>query len=344
MQDDRVRLLLLADSHLGIDLPRAPRVVRRRRGDDFARNYRRVVDRALRGDVDLVVHGGDLLYRSKVAAWLTEAAIAPLRELADRGVPVCLVPGNHERSRIPHPLLALYPGIHAFDRPRTVTVTVRGLRVAVTGFPFQRERARQRFPTLIAAAGQGDAEVRLLCLHQCVEGARVGPSDYTFRDGDDVIAAADLPAGFAAVLAGHIHRHQILTRDPGGRPLAAPVFYPGSIERTSFAERDEEKGYLLIDLCAGDRPGGRVADWQFCPLPARPMIAVTLSAAGLDAAALRRRLERALADAPPDAVVRLSLRGQPAAGAESVLAAASLRALAPPTMNLSLSFGLRPAR
>jgi len=74
------------------------------------------------------------------------------------------------------------------------------------------------------------------------------------------------------------------------------------------------------------------------------MVELSLSATGLDRAALRRRLERALAEAPPNAVVRLSLRGQPAPGAEAVLCAASLRALSPPTMNLSLSFGLRGSR
>jgi DNA repair exonuclease SbcCD nuclease subunit len=56
----------------------------------------------------VVVHGGDLLYRSRVPAWLAEAALAPLKRLAESGVPVLLVPGNHERSRMPFPLLALH--------------------------------------------------------------------------------------------------------------------------------------------------------------------------------------------------------------------------------------------
>ena len=43
------------------------------------------------------------------------------------------------------------------------------------------------------------------------------------------------------MLAGHIHRHQVLTQDLGGRPLGAPVFYPGSVERTAFAEEGESK-------------------------------------------------------------------------------------------------------
>jgi exonuclease SbcD len=57
----------------------------------------------LRGrEVDVVVHGGDLLYRSRVPAWLAET-LAPLGRPAESGVPVLLVPGNHERSRMPFP-------------------------------------------------------------------------------------------------------------------------------------------------------------------------------------------------------------------------------------------------
>ncbi len=60
-----LRVLLLADTHLGFDLPWKPRVERRRRGPDFFANYRRALAPARRGEVDLVVHGGDVLFGSK---------------------------------------------------------------------------------------------------------------------------------------------------------------------------------------------------------------------------------------------------------------------------------------
>ena len=69
------------------------------------------------------------------------------------------------------------------------------------------------------------ADIRLLCLHQTVEGSRV--KGYTFRSGDDIIRGRDIPAGLAAVLCGHIHRSQVLTRDLAGKRLAAPVLLPG---------------------------------------------------------------------------------------------------------------------
>jgi DNA repair exonuclease SbcCD nuclease subunit len=268
---------------------------------------------------------------------LVYRAFEPLVRVAAGGVPVVVVPGNHERSAIPYPLLAAHPRLHLLDRPRTLLLAAGGGRVAVVGFPFQRQAVRTRFTRLLRDTGWTEraAPLRLLCLHQTVEGARVGPSGYTFRRGADVVRGRDIPAGFAAVLAGHIHRRQVLTTDLAGRPLAAPVLYPGSIERTSVAERHEPKGYMTVELCAGG-DGGRLERWAFHELPSRPMIDLELRADGLDRQALAERLGRLLGSVAPDAVVRLEVTGEPGPRAAELLRAASLRELAPPTMTVEL--------
>ncbi len=333
----RVRVLLVADTHLGFDLPLRPRVERRRRGPDFFTNFECALAPALAGEVDLVVHGGDLLYRSKVRRELVYRAFEPLIRVAAAGVPVVVVPGNHERSAIPYPLLAAHPGIDILDRPRTLLLSVGAERVAIAGFPFQRDNVRDRFRRLLDDTGWRDAPaaVRLLCLHQTVEGARVGPVGYTFRSGADVIRARDIPAGFAAVLAGHIHRHQVLTTDLEGRSHAAPVLYPGSVERTSAAERNEAKGYLRLDL-RGNENGGTLERWRFEELPTRPMIDLEIRADGLGPERLATRIRQALRKVDPDAVVRLAVSGRVESTAAEVLRAESLRAISPKTITLSL--------
>jgi DNA repair exonuclease SbcCD nuclease subunit len=116
-----VRVLLLADTHLGFDLAFRPRIERRRRGPEFFANFQRALQPALDGRVDCVVHGGDLLFHSRVPARLVGMAFEPLKRVADSGTPVYLVPGNHERSAIPHRHLGEHPHIHIFDRPVTFT-------------------------------------------------------------------------------------------------------------------------------------------------------------------------------------------------------------------------------
>jgi DNA repair exonuclease SbcCD nuclease subunit len=331
------RLLLVADTHLGFDEPlegRA-RIDRRRRGPDFLANLERALEPALRGEVDAVVHGGDLLYRSKVPFSLVERAMRPIARVAAGGVPVLLVPGNHERSKIPFPLLAAYRNVHVFDRPRTVLLQSAAGSVALSGFPFARD-VRAGFRGLLHDTGHAatPAAIKLLCLHQAVEGAQAGTPDYTFTGGADVIRARDLPQGFAAVLSGHLHRQQRLTRALDGAPLSAPVFYPGSVERTSFAERLETKGYLVLTLRAGERPGGRVVACERRPLPARPMVRLVLERALVECGALEEGLRERLAALPRDAVVRLEASEELRDGRLERLTAAALRALAPPEMNV----------
>jgi DNA repair exonuclease SbcCD nuclease subunit len=335
-----VRILFLADTHLGIDLPRRPRIQRRRRGHDFFANYERALQAALDLAVDAVVHGGDVFYRSRIPASLVQQGMLPLKRLADTGIPVYVVPGNHERSAIPFPLLAQHPNIHLFDRPRTFTAEWKGVRVALAGFPFHRDGVRGAFPTLLDRTGwkETEAHVNLMCFHQCFEGATVGPQNYTFRSAADVIRAGDLPAPFAAVLAGHIHRHQVLTTDLRGRSLPAPVVYPGSIERTAWAELGEEKGYVVLDVAPGG-PGGVLQGWTFHPLPARPMVIEEIRADGADGPAVRRLLGDVIGRAAPDAVLLIRVRGVPRPDGLAALRAASVRGLAPATMNVAVDSG-----
>ena len=331
-----IRILLIADTHLGFDLPVRPRVERRRRGHDFYANFERALRPALLGDVDLVVHGGDLFDRSRVPAALVDLALEPIVHVAGAGVPVYIVPGNHERSRIPPHLWVAHPNIHIFDRPRTFIHAGQQGSVALVGFPFTR-RIRDRFPELLRQARDAapSADRRLLCMHQTVEGAQVGPGDYTFRQGPDIIPGLDVPSGFDAVLSGHIHRRQVLTQDLGGRPLAAPVIYPGSVERTSFAERAEEKGYAVVTV--GLEPGPARVQVSFEPLPARPMVSLVLEPATPNPATLADQLAARLRALDPDSVVRVQLGGPNAAESLQSLSAARLRALAPPTMNVALA-------
>ncbi|HJU76045.1 MAG TPA: metallophosphoesterase [Gemmatimonadaceae bacterium] len=332
-----LRILLLADSHLGFDLPSRPRVHRRRRGHDFLANYAAALEPALAGEIDIVVHGGDVFDRSSVVPTLAYQAFEPLRRVADRGVPVFIVPGNHERSRLPHLRFASHPHIHIFGSPRTFVTEVRGMRVALTGFPYERRDVRVRFTEVLeqTAWRRESAALRLLCMHHCVERATVGPGNYTFTTAPDVIRLRQIPSDFAAVLSGHIHRHQVITADLGDRPIESPVLYPGSIERTSVAEIGEPKGFMVVHI------EGSGVRWQFRELPARPMIRKELAVQGIDATRLASIVEEIIAGIPRNAVLSIRLEGQLTQSQWQAVSATRLRAFVPDTMNVEIAPSVR---
>jgi len=331
---DMMRILLLADTHLGFDYAFNPRIVRRRRGPDFFRNFVKALEPACRHEVDLVVHAGDILYRSRVPPRLVDMAFEPLRAVADQGVPVYIVPGNHERSNIPYRILAAHENIHIFDKPMTFCYEKKGLRLALAGFPFIRDGIRRKFIDSVnsTAYRQVRAACYVLCMHQSVDGCTTGPHNYVFRGGDDIVDIHEIPSAFCCVVSGHMHRSQTLNADLEGRAIPAPIFYPGSIERTSFAEKDEKKGYVILTVRDDGTQKAKLHTWTFHELPARPMIDLEFDGAGQRSfpSWLQQRLNRL----PKDSIVKIRIHGALDRELREAIGAAALRSMTPATMNV----------
>jgi len=334
-----IRLILFADTHLGFDYPVRPRIERRRRGDDFFANHGLVLAHARAVSADLVVHGGDLFFRSKVPQKIVDLVYESLFEFSKTGIDLFIVPGNHERSQLPESLLFSLPNVHLFDEPRTLVVEAGGARIGLSGFAFEQRDIGGRFSELVDRTGWRDAaaDIRLLCLHQAVDGARVGPVNFTFRRGPDVVDRRQIPPDFAAVLCGHIHRQQIL-RDRSGSGRTPPVIYPGSTERTSFAEKDETKGFYEI-LFEEDDAGLFTMKPEFVPLPARPMVDLVLDST-VTVEHLATHLAEKIASFPADAVVRVKSDGPLDSASAAAMTAAFLRGVFPSTMNIQVSAAL----
>jgi DNA repair exonuclease SbcCD nuclease subunit len=342
-----VTILFLADTHLGFDFPFKPRIDRRRRGPDFFRNFEQALLPAMRDEVDCVIHGGDLLYRSRVPAALVDMAMAPLRQIADRGIPVFVVPGNHERSRIPHGLLAEYPNIHIFRSPSTLLLRVRDATIALAGFPNVRHEVRSHFSEMLEQTHWRDsltsAQGIVLCMHQCVEGAQVGVHNYTFRYNTDVVRTVEIPPTFTAVLSGHIHRYQVLRTDLQKNPLRCPILYPGSIERTSIAERNEVKGYIILELEVNHVKPAAIRRIIFQRLPTRPMDQIQLNLRTSEGQYLLEHLREVLGSLHTDSVVQIKVNGRLDKEQRALLSAPVLRSIAPGTMNVYVSWPLSAA-
>lgn len=343
MSKTNLKILFFSDTHLGFDYPIKPRIQRRRRGDDFFSNYHHILETAKKEKVDLIVHGGDLFFRSKVPDLIVERTFTPLAEVANSGIPIYLVPGNHERSKFPGHLWLAHENVHVFDKPKTYWVKLGESTIALSGFPFTR-KVKHQFKSLLQKAGYHDyeADIHLLCMHQTVEGAKVGPSDFTFREGEDNIPGLEIPTRFTAILSGHIHRGQILYKSLNGQPLAIPVIYPGSIERTSFAERFEEKFYVILNFNLGQRSPKPIIN--FVPLSSRPMVIIVIDADGKNTPQIKKQLQNHLATLDPNSIVRIQFIGQNAEESQKSLSTDQLRQITPSTMNTSIAYPWTPRK
>ncbi len=336
-KNQNIKIRFFADTHLGFDYPLRPRIPRRRRGQDFFDNFHRVLDSAAASKIDILIHGGDLFFRSRVPSKIVDLTYSALFEFAEKGMPVVIVPGNHERSRLPTSLYLAHPNIHVFAAPMTYKFDFGNIRVCISGFPFERNNIKNRFRSILKETGwEGtDGDIKLLCIHQAVEGAQVGPADYTFRNGEDVIRFDDLPNEFHAVLAGHIHRKQILDGKASKEGKALQVIYPGSTERTSFAEKNEAKGFFDVTFGTINKDGWQIAGLEFMQLPTRPMADLYLTN-NVNESNLKPFLLAHIKNFDKNAIVRIKCTGKVNEGVKGQLTSSYLRNIFPNSMNVQL--------
>lgn len=337
-----VRIVFFADTHLGFDYPIKPRIQRRRRGPDFFENFHKVLDYARKTQPHLVLHGGDLFFRARIPQKIVDMVYEDLFDFAQVGIPIVIVPGNHERSILPVSLFLNHPNIYIFDKPTTFQFPLEGGIIYLSGFPCQRKYVRDKFSDLLSSSGwhENRGGLKLLCLHQTVEGAQVGPSNYTFSKGKDVIPQRALPEDAIAILSGHIHRRQLLgDRTELGRRIP-PVIYPGSIERTSFAEREEEKGFYEIEITQSDEEMWGIDRLDFLQLPARPMQDLYLDGT-VSVDNLPDYVKARIFGMADDSIVRLKCSPNLDPQVRRQVTSSFLREVMPETMNFQFSADFR---
>jgi len=141
----------------------------------------------------------------------------------------------------------------------------------------------------------------VLAGHVTLQGAELAGSERTSIIANDptftVGQLAIPPIDYVAL--GHIHRAQ--NRNPDGHP---PVVYPGSIERVTFKERNEDKGFYRVDVTPDAEPRTEVT---FVQTDARPFVALQVDVR--DADAPTEDILDAIASADvADAIVRVRYR------------------------------------
>jgi len=218
------RVIHTGDTHLGYRQYHRPE-----RREDFLEAFRQVAGDAAGGNVDTVVHAGDLFHDRRPTLPDIMGALSVLRTLDDAGVPFLAIVGNHEAKRDAQ-WLDLFESLGLATRLGPDPVEVGN--TAFYGLDFVPRANRE---DLDYGFEPHDAEYAALVAHGLFQ-----PFPHGDWDVREVLAGA--PVAFDAVLLGddHTPRTQQLEE-----PSEAWLTYCGSTERTSAEER-EERGYNLV--------------------------------------------------------------------------------------------------
>jgi exonuclease SbcD len=321
---DRIRLLHFADLHIGVEnygrLDPASGV--NARVLDFVRRFDELIEYGLEREVDLAIFAGDAYKRRAPNPTYQRAFAHRVKRLADAGVSVVLLVGNHDLPTMVQQASSVdifrtldVPNVIVGRDERVHRIKTRNGPVQVATVPYpvrQRLLAHDEYRGLSieeldkklqdivsgliqAMARQLDPEIpAVLAAHLSASGATYG-SERSVMIGRDavVLRSALVDPAWDYVALGHIHKHQSL--NDGGYP---PVVYAGSLERIDFGEEGQPKGFCWVELARGE------TTWEFVELDARPF--VTVRADVREAANPLMVLEQAIATCDvKDAIVRL---------------------------------------
>jgi DNA repair exonuclease SbcCD nuclease subunit len=245
------RVIHTGDTHIGYSQYHSP--VRRQ---DFLDAFEAVVDDAVDGGVDAVVHAGDLFHDRRPDLQDLMGTISVLRRLNDAGIPFLAVVGNHESTRGGQ-WLDLFERLGLATRLGDEPVVVGD-----TAFYGLDHVPVSRRDDLDYAFADHDADYAALVAHGLFE-----PFGYADWDTETVLTESDI--AFDAMLLGDNHT-------PDTAEVADTwVTYPGSTERASASER-EGRGYNLVVFDADTAGGDDRVEIRRRALDTRPFVFVSV--------------------------------------------------------------------
>ncbi|MGC8491634.1 MAG: metallophosphoesterase family protein [Syntrophobacteraceae bacterium] len=203
-----------------------------------------LVHLAISEKVDFVLISGDL-YDGDWKDYNTGLYfISRMARLAEAGIPVCIIAGNHDAANKMTKSLRLPEGIHRFESRRPNTVVIEQTGVAVHGQSFPSGAVSRDLSADYPAAVSGYFNIGML--HTCATGssehATYAPCSVEGLKGK----------GYDYWALGHIHKRQALCEDP-------PILFAGNLQGRNIGETGE-KGCMLVRVENG-RPG-----YEFYPL------------------------------------------------------------------------------
>lgn len=332
-----LKLLVFSDTHLGFDYPMRPRIKIRRRGEEFFSNFNHVLNYGLKNNVDYILHLGDLFFRCKVHNDIVKRAYSKLLSTADKGIKIILVPGNHDCSRLPLISILSHPNIHIFEKAKVISFPILGKNINFAGFPFIRKNLHDEFHKYleIFRSNISANDINILLMHQTIQGAQVGQINYTFGSGPDILLKKMMPEDYDLILCGHIHRYQIIPFQQNNTSnYKNKIIFTGSTERTSFAEKNETKGFLKIGL--NPAKTNPIEHLDFVPLPSRKMVDIQIDSEN-SIEAVMQTIRLKVAEINSNSIVRLKFEKNFHTGILSQLSTGLIRSLVPDSMNIEIS-------
>lgn len=221
-----VRIIHTSDTHLGYSQYHLSD-----RQDDFLDAFSQVVDAAIRDDVDVVVHSGDLFHNNRPTPTTIANTVKELQRLSDADIPFLAIIGNHEETSGSQ-WVDIFKEVELTERlSMDSPVTIDG--VCFYGMDYVSQARREALQYEFGVDNSCDTNI--LVGHGLFNPLSQGAT----WDAKEVLSRANIE--FDAFLLGDDHTPKTQELD------GTLTTYAGSTERTASDQRDP-RGYNVIEV------------------------------------------------------------------------------------------------
>lgn len=273
---------------------------------DFFSTFDFIVDLAIKETVDAVVFAGDA-YKTRDPNPTQQRGFGERVARLAKKIPVILVVGNHDTPNAEGKAntLDIYSALEIDNvwvsrTPEYLQIPTKSGSLQVVTLPWLHKNDYKTIAdklTMLYDKITPDSPAIFLS-HCEIEGASYG-SEKGLAIANDVTIPLPLlqDKRLSYVALGHIHKHQVLSKDP-------LIVYSGSPQRIDFGEEKEDKGICLVEVLP-KKTGGWTTTFDYVLTNARKFLTISITLKGDDTDPNQTILEEIKKHDLTDKIVRL---------------------------------------
>lgn len=222
---------------------------------DFSNTFNNIIDEFVKRNVKLVAITGDIYEARHPTPVQLSMFSKCIQRAVSHDMKVIMVVGNHDQQRtIATTTIDIYNVLNldkivAFPNMDVYTIDENDKQTHLIMMPYRDRRMMVGATTNNEAIDKIRTEVKNLTSglkgskiaigHFMIDKAITGETSEVFSISE-LVLPLDIFSGFDAVMMGHVHKHDVLSKNP-------LIMYVGSMEKITFGEKNHTKVAVVID-------------------------------------------------------------------------------------------------
>jgi exonuclease SbcD len=230
-----------------------------------------MVDYTINNNIKLVIAAGDMYKNSSVSSNIQTEFNKRMKKLLDNNIKVLMLDGNHDVDKMDTKKspMVVYDDLGVKNVIQTrfhkeEIVTIDGESVKFVFLPTYH--TAEEIENIVNKTKYDKIPI-VYIFHSTIKGANL--NDWNIAEKETYVEANVFnKKGVAAVVMGHLHKHQVMLK----KPL---VYYTGSLQRVDFSEEKQKKGFVVLDVNQDSS-----VDYEFIEIESQKFFTLDVSLVG----------------------------------------------------------------